>query len=79
MKDEANDADSNLALKAARIAMLVPYQWQYVLRPIADKVHNGTFRWFSPDQIQEEFDAAKLKIRSIKLDYGGCGYHVHGG
>lgn len=77
LKDELFD-NQNIVLKTIRSTLLVPYQWQFVLKPIEDKVNNGQFTKFSPLQIEAEFKKSKLKITSFNLDYGGCGYHVHG-
>lgn len=78
LKDEVHDPSVSFFLKTLRVGFLVPYQWKFVLTPIAEKVHNGPFHYFSPDNIRDDFKQAGLEIKSIRLDYGGCGYHIHG-
>jgi len=76
-KDELIDKQ-NVVLKTIRTTLLVPYQWHFVLKPIEAKVESGDFTKFNPLQIETEFRKSKLKITSLGLDYGGCGYHIHG-
>jgi SAM-dependent methyltransferase len=77
LRDEIADRQ-NIVLKIVRAALLVPYQWKYVLRPIEDRVNSGEFLRFTEANIREEFKAAGLKIEEINLDYGFSGYHIHG-
>jgi SAM-dependent methyltransferase len=77
-KDELSDASQNFLMKILRAFILVPYQWYFVLKPIEKKINEGFFLRFSKEQIEKEFSQANLTIKSISLDYGGCGYHIHG-
>lgn len=77
LKDELND-NQCLFIKSIRTAFLVPYQWHFVLKPIEQKANEGIFIRFNPTQIENEFKEAGLAIDSLTLDYGGCGYHIHG-
>ncbi len=76
LKDEIND-NQNIVLKVLRSSLLVPYQWHYVLKPIAQKAQAGHFIKFTLSQIKFEFTQANLEIKEIALDYGGCGYQIH--
>lgn len=77
IKDECND-DQNIFIKLIRILILVPYQWQFVLKPIEQMVKKKQFVYFTRESIEIEFREAGLSISEIHLDYGKCGYHIHG-
>lgn len=76
--DELNDRDQNLFLKILRGIALVPYQYEFVLKPIEKKVNEGLFLRFNQKTIEKEFKEAGLKIDTIQSDYGTCAYHIHG-
>lgn len=77
LKDELAD-NQGLFLKGLRSIFLVPYQRFFVLAPIEQKVNDGVFVRFTEKQIRAEFAAAGLAISEIQIDYGGCGYQIHG-
>ena len=77
LKDELADSQ-NILYKAARSSILVPYQWKFVLKPIEAQINNGKFIRFNQNMIRDEFFSADLSISKLSLDYGFCGYHIHG-
>lgn len=76
-KEEVIDKQ-NFVSKCIRFLFLVPYQWEFVLKPIENRINSGEFLRFSRDQIVTEFLEAGLKIDELYLYYGRSGYHIHG-
>ena len=77
LADELDDARSSWGLGLIRAGLLVPYQWRFVLRPIEARVNAGEFVRFSGEQIRNEVGAVGFEVEDLRVDYGGCGYHLH--
>ncbi len=75
-RSELVDEDFPFPLRLLRAALLVPYQFRNVVKPIEEKVKGGVFVGFTESGVEEEVRAAGLQVLEIRRAYGGCGVHV---